>query len=114
MNYFPIRINDQGSFSVTNTGTAPAPCKVTIVPKVDIMSLTITGLSADPIVLKNIYYNTTLVLDGELGEVRINDVLSYNNYDAWEFPKLQPGINNISITNSSQCEISIEYEPRYI
>ena len=114
MNYFPITINNESSFSITNTGTAPTPCKLTIIPKIDILTLTITGLSAEPIVLRNIYYNSVVIIDGETGLFTINDVANYNNYDAWEFPKLQPGINNITITNASQCEISIEFEPRYI
>ena len=114
-NYYPIEIDmGKGSFVITNSGTAPAPCKITIIPKVDFVNLTITGLSETPITVSQIKTNDVLVIDGEARQVLVNDVDAFNHYDAWEFPKVQPGINTVSITNASQATIQIEYDTRYI
>lgn len=114
-NYYPIEIDvEESSFVITNSGTAPAPCKITIIPKVDFVSLTITGLSETPITVSQIKTNDVLVIDGEARQVLVNDVDAFNRYDAWEFPKVQPGVNTVSITNASQVTIQIEYDTRYI
>ena len=114
-NYYPIEIDAaKSSFTITNSGTAPTPCKITIIPKVDFVSLTITGLSETPITVSHIKTNDVLVIDGEARQVLVNDVDAFSHYDAWEFPKVQPGVNTVSITNASQATIQIEYDTRYI
>lgn len=114
-NYYPIELEgNEGSFTITNSGTAPAPCKITIIPKVDFISLTITGLSESPITMSQIKTNDVLVIDGETRQVLINDKDAFSQYDAWEFPKVQPGINQVNITNAFQATIQIEYDTRYI
>lgn len=114
-NYYPIEINEaESSFTIVNGGTAPAPCKITIIPKVDFMTLTITGLSDAPIEVSRVKTNDILVIDGEARQVLINDKDAFGSYNAWEFPKVQPGVNKVSITNASQATIQIEYDTRYI
>lgn len=114
-NYYPIEFDDTGdSFIITNNGTAPAPCKVTFIPKVDFYYLTIEGLTEEPISVSQVKVGDVLVIDGEARTITINDVDAFDRYDAWEFPKLQPGINNVTIKNGVQAAISIEYNPRYI
>jgi len=41
-------------------------------------------------------------------------VEAFDKYDAWEFPRLLPGTNDITITDSKTATVSIEYQPRYI
>lgn len=114
-NYYPIEIDvGESSFVMTNSGTAPAPCKITIIPKVDFINLTITGLSKSPITVSQVKTNDVLVIDGETRQVLINDKDAFAQYDAWEFPKVQPGVNKVSITNAGQATIQIEYDTRYI
>lgn len=101
-NYFPIDFGSTGdSFTITNSGTAPAPCVITFIPKVDFMNLVIEGLSDEPINVQHVYANDALVIDGENRIVTINDEEAFDRYLAWEFPKVQPGVNNIKITNGS-------------
>ena len=108
--YYPIEFDSTGNvFTVTNSGTAPAPCVITIIPKVDFLKLTIEGLSESPIVFTGLKTNETLVIDAEERTVTVDE-----QYNAWEFPKLQPGINQITITNGSLATISIEYSANYI
>lgn len=114
-NYYPIEFDENGdSFVIVNNGTAPAPCVITIIPRIDLITLTISGLTEIPIEVKNIYTNDVLVIDGENNQILVNDVIAFEKYNAWEFPKLQPGENNIQVSNGAQISIQIEYNPRYI
>ena len=78
------------------------------------MKLTITGLSKNPIEVSRVKTNDVLVIDGETHQVLINDKDAFGSYNAWEFPKVQPGVNEVSITNANQITIQIEYDTRYI
>ena len=113
-NYYPIEFDDNGGFTVVNNGTAPAPCKITFVPKVDFINLEITGLSKEPIRVSNIKANQTLVIDGEEREVLLDEQDYFDKYDAWEFPKLMPGVNVIQISNGGLASVAIEYTQRFI
>lgn len=114
-NYYPIEFDETGSsFVIINNGTAPAPCVITVIPKVDFIKLTIEGLSKEPINVSNIKMNETLIIDAETRQVLINDENAFSHYDGWEFPKLMPGKNTIKISNGIQASISIEYNARYI
>ena len=114
-NYYPIEFDDAGSsFIITNNGTAPAPCVITFIPKVDFIRLEIKGLSKEPIIVSNVKMGQVLVIDGENRSVLLDDKEAFEHYDAWEFPKLQPGQNHITINNGVQASISIEYNARYI
>lgn len=112
-NYYPITF-DGDSFTVVNNGTAPAPCKITIIPQVDFVVLTIEGVSEKPISVSSLHANDVLVIDGENRAITINDAPAFNNYNGWEFPKLQPGVNEISIVNGAHIQISIEFNARYL
>lgn len=113
-NYFPIVIDNQKkSFSIINNGTAAAPCRCTIIPKNDIMLMTIKGLSEDEIQVTRIMAGQALVLDGIDKTVTLGGDEAFDHYDAWEFPKLQPGENIVQISETA-LDISIEYQPRWI
>lgn len=114
MNYYPINFDNESSFIITNNGTAPAPCVLTIIPKVDFITLTIQGLSKKPITVSHVLANSTVVIDGENHLITINDIDASLQYDAWEFPKLQPGQNKITINSGESCSVAIEYSPRFI
>lgn len=112
-NYYPITF-DGDSFVIINNGTAPAPCKITIIPQIDFVVLTIEGVSEKPIKVSGVKVNDVLVIDGENRTITINDKPAFNNYDGWEFPKLYPGENHISILNGSHTQLSVEYNVRYL
>lgn len=114
-NYYPIVLDErEGSFSITNTGTAPSPCVITIVPRVSFPTMKIEGLSEDPIVLSQIAANDVVVIDGEQREFRVNGSLAWDKFDGWQFPHLEPGINTVKITNSNMMDIEVAYNARYI
>lgn len=114
-NYYPIEFDKTGAnFIITNNGTAPAPCVISFIPKVDFIRLEIEGLSSEPIIVSNVKKDQVLVIDGENRTVLLDEKEAFDHYDAWEFPKLQPGQNRIKINNGVQASISIEYNARYI
>ena len=113
--YYPIEFDQAGShFSINNNGTAHSPCVITIIPKVDFLKLVIEGLTELPITFTGLKMNQTLVIDGENREITVDGEDAFANYDAWEFPRLQPGINQITIENGIQASIAIEYSACYI
>lgn len=113
--YYPIEFDATGSvFNIYNNGTAPAPCVITIIPKVDFLRLVIEGLTETPITFTGLKTNQVLVIDGETNRVSVDDQDAFADYDAWEFPKLKPGANQITIENGTSATISIEYSANYI
>ena len=112
-NYYPITFEGD-EFRITNIGTAPTPCKITIIPQVDVVVLTIQGLSQKPIKVSHLNVNDILIIDAETREITINGEPAFNQYDGWEFPKLQPGENTIQISNGVYMQVSIEFTARYL
>lgn len=113
-NYFPIVIDSQNkSFSIINNGTAAAPCRCTIIPRNDIMLMTIKGLSEDEIKISHIMAGQALVMDGIDKVITIAGNEAFDHYEAWEFPRLAPGENVIELSEPT-VDISIEYQPRWI
>lgn len=113
--YYPISLNGEGTgFSVINAGTAPAPCVLTLIPRVNYVSMTITGLSKEPIILTNLAANDIVVVDGEKREFTINGNLAWDHFEGWSFPHLEPGENFIQITSASMLAIEVAYNTRYI
>lgn len=113
--YYPIEFDASGSkFIVNNNGTAPSPCILTFIPKVDFLKLVIEGLTETPITFTGLKTGQTLVINAEERSVTVDDKDAFANYDAWEFPKLQPGVNQITIENGTSATISIEYSANYI
>lgn len=98
--YYPILFNADGSgFSVNNTGTAPTPCVLTIVPRVNLVNIRITGLSKDPIIINNVQANDIVIVDGEKRTFTINGVENWDKYAGWQLPRLEPGNNEITVSN---------------
>lgn len=116
VNYYPIVFSqaDGGSFTVVNSGTAPAPCVLTIIPNYDFMEITITGLSDKPLIVNRVKMNEVLVIDGENHKITINENDAYDHFNGWEFPRLLPGENTIYISNGSQATVSVEFNARYL
>lgn len=112
--YLPIVFSSDNSFSIINNGTAAAPCRLTVIPQNDVMLMTIIGLSDEPIKMNQVKSKQILVIDGIDRTVTLDGVEAFDKYDAWEFPRLLPGTNDITITDSKTATVSIEYQPRYI
>lgn len=94
-------------------GNQDTPAIVEITPINDIIYLTLEGLDDDPIIIKNLKANKTVIIDGEMQKVTIDGVNKYGDTDMWGFPRLIPGENNIKVSRSN-CDIKIKYKSRLI
>lgn len=113
-NYYPIEFSETGQFTIINNGTAPAPCVITFIPRVDFNRVIISGLTEEPIEVENIQQDQVLVINGEDRIVTLDNENYLHNYNCWEFPKLQPGVNEVQINNAALASLAIEYSLRYI
>jgi len=114
--YYPITFSsDTTSFTIKNEGTAAAPCRLSFTPINDIMRFTVEGLSEEPIVMTRILRGNIVTIDGINRKIQIDGSDAYSQFDGWEFPKLQPGDNLITMTAANDMSlIEIEFQPRYI
>lgn len=106
-------INRVTSKTIDVTGNIKVPIKLEITPVIDMIDLKITGLSEDPLIVKNLKGNKTIMIDGIEGTVTQDGINKFEDTDMWEFPFLVPGKNNITLSKDT-CNITIKYNPRYI
>lgn len=109
-----VTMNFIGNTGTVNVdGNTVTPAIVTVTVPTDTISLTITGLGKDPIILKNLKANIPVIIDGEACTVLQGGTNKFSDTDMWEFPTLQPGANTIT-TDNSNCTIQIQYKPKFI
>ena len=101
------------SKTINVSGNLETPAIVEITPTTALADITLEGLADDPIIIKNLTANKTVVLDGELQKVTVDGMNKYGDTDMWDFPRLNPGTNTITV-NKNNCDIKIKYKPRYI
>lgn len=106
-------INRVTSKTIDVTGNIKVPIKLEITPVIDMIDLKITGLSEDPLIVKNLKGNKTIIIDGIEGTVTQDGINKFEDTDMWEFPFLVPGKNNITLSKDT-CNITIKYNPRFI
>ena len=106
-------INGISSKTINMQGTQVTPVVVEITPTTELVDITLEGLADDPIMIKNLSANKTVILDGELQKVTVDGVNKYGDTDMWDFPRLKPGANTIKVSRNN-CDIKIKYKPRFI
>ncbi len=106
-------INRVTSKTIDVTGNIKVPIKLEITPVIDMIDLKITGLSEDPLIVKNLKVNKTIIIDGIEGTVTQDGINKFEDTDMWEFPFLVSGKNNITLSKDT-CNITIKYNPRFI
>jgi len=94
----------------SNTET---PAIVEVTPSIDIIDLTINGIADDPITIKNLKGSKKVLIDGEECKVTVDGVNKFGDTDMWEFPRLKPGANTITVSRNI-IDINIKYKPRFI
>lgn len=106
-------INRIKSKTINATGNLKTPCIVEITPVIDMIDLTIQGLSEDPLIVRNLKGNKTIKIDSLKGTVTQDGINKFLDTDMWEFPYLCPGPNAITV-NKDTCNIKIIYNPRFL
>lgn len=106
-------INQVSSKTINVAGNLPTDAVVTVTVPIDTISLTLTGLSEDSMIIRNLKANTPVIINGEDDTVLQSGTNKFGDCDIWEFPSLQPGSNTIE-TSISNCVIQISYKPRWL
>lgn len=85
---------------------------IEITPSIGIVDLVITGLTDSAFTVHALEMNKKLIID--VNSVTVDGINKFNDVqDMWEFPRLKPGTNNISLSNAN-CSITIKYKPRWV
>lgn len=92
-------------------GTSKSPAIVTITPDIALVNLTVTGITDEAITIKDIARNAKVVIDGQNCTITENGQNILNKTDLWEFPRLMPGKNIITLDNS--CSVKVDYRAFY-
>ncbi len=92
-------------------GTAKSPAIVTITPDIALVNLTVTGITDEAITIKDIARNAKVVIDGQNCTITENGQNILDKTDLWEFPRLMPGKNIITLDNS--CSVKVDYRAFY-
>ncbi|MBU3109337.1 phage distal tail protein [Clostridium gasigenes] len=106
-------INKVTSKTIKVQGNINTPCVVEITPSIDIIDITLEGVSEDLIVIRNLKANKTVILDGERQTVSVDGINKFADTDMWEFPRLSPGSNVFKFSRDN-CDIKIRYKPRCV
>lgn len=101
------------SKTINNIGTEDTPAIVEITSSISLVDLIITGLEDGPITIKNLTAGKKVIINGEDGTVLENGINKFGDTELWEWPRLLPGSNTITVSKNS-CDITIKYKPRYI
>ena len=92
-------------------GTAKSPAIVTIIPDIALVSFTVTGITDEAITIKDIARNAKVVIDGQNCTITENGRNILDKTDRWEFPRLMPGKNIITLDSS--CSVKVDYRAFY-
>lgn len=97
------------SFTVNCTSNIDTPCTLVLTVPIDTISISIQGFE-DTITINNLKANTPVTITDK--DVLENGITKFDDVDIWEFPKLKPGNNNITLSTSN-CTTTIKYNPRF-
>ena len=92
-------------------GNTETPCIVEITPSVDAIDLTVNGLGDDPIIIKNLKQNKKIIINEST--VLQEGTNKFMDTDMWDFPKLKPGSNTITLSKNTM-DVNIKYKGRWI
>jgi phage-related protein len=95
------------SKAITVPGNLATPAVVTITPTIDTVSVALTGMSKNPIIVNNLHANTPVVIDGEKCTVTEDDIdkniTLITGANRWNFRKY----NVSSFANPDDTDIHI-------
>lgn len=96
-----------GSGKIFNDGNISSGVKYEITPASNLSEFTISGVKC-----KNLSAGKTFVIDGISGRVHAEGVNRFADTDLSEFPKIQPGENQILM--SSPVPVTVSFYPIYL
>lgn len=102
---------DQLTFN--NLGNTKGPAAVEIITSVALVSLTISGLTKEPIIVNNVARDIPLIIDGEKCLVTQDGVNKFADAIIKTFPEVIPGSNKIELSNTV-TKATVTYKPRFV
>lgn len=105
-----VKTMEGTSITFNNEGNCEVPATVEIRPTLAIATLKITGLSDDTITVNNLVANKTVIFED--GKVTVDGANKFNDCDLWEFPRIKPGSNTVTIDKTT-ANVVIKYNPRF-
>lgn len=108
-----VTLNKTTNREIENQGNLDTPVILRITPLSDMIDLSIKGFSQEPIIIKKLESNKTVVLDGESMTVTVGESNKFMDTELWEFPRLLGGVNKIELS-SYNCIVIVEYKERFI
>ena len=106
-------MNRVTSKTINILGNTETPCIIEITASIDTIDIIVEGFADDPIIIKNLKTNKTVIVDGESQMVTVDGINKYGDTDMWDFPSLKPGNNNLKFSRNN-CDIKVKYKPRFI
>ena len=103
-------LNRITSKTINVEGNKVIPAIIEITPSVAMSSLTIIGLG-DNIIINNLEATKKVIFNEN--SVTVNGINKFGDCDLWDFPRLKPGENTITIDKDT-CDITIKYTPMWI
>lgn len=97
---------------INNEGNNKTPIIMELLPSVASADLTISGLTDDPFIIKNLVQGKKITINSEVGTITQEGINKFGDFETWEFPFLVPGENRITISKSI-CDIRVKYKPMY-
>lgn len=97
----------QGEFTVLCQSTIPTECRLSVTPNSAASSCTVYGIT-----ITNLTAGTPVVIDGMNKTVTQAGINKFLDTDLLEFPRLQPGINQIPF--SGDIQVSASYYPTFL
>lgn len=95
------------STEINCSSTVDTSCIIRIVPESPLENITVYGITVSNV-------SDPVIIDGIAKKVTMNGINKFPDTDLTEFPLLHPGINTISVSDSSSAIITVEYYPTFI
>lgn len=90
-----------------NPGNTPSGLRITIIPKTDMDSVTVAGITA-----KNLSAHVPFIIDGIDGKVTSAGLNRFLDTNLIDFPTIEPGKNHIDIP--SGVDVSVAFYPVFL
>lgn len=105
--------NQSSSKTITLNSTKESNCIIEVTPTIDLVDLTINGVSTSKITITALRKGVKICIDGINKKVTMDNKNYFSNVDLWQFPRLLPGSNTITVDKTT-CNINIKYYPCYL
>ena len=103
---------DTKNITIAIEGNLPTPAIIEITPIEGTQSLTIAGLTEEPIIIYRTNQGKKIMMNGLTGEMTEDGENKAADIEIWELPRLLPGENIITL--SYAADVSVRYEARFM